>query len=261
VLIAASAASSIVTTTLGLMKSDVSVQGRAVTLDDTALKAVLAGQLKASGLKPVIEGLMLLKDSEVMAKLTALWDQYAELKEAAARRRAELDPRKEELASIDAHIVAVQAEYDEARKGGDSAATSRLAAQLDELRQERRDKDYTSAERAALISLEAADWLLTSFDAFAAAVSTVPSGATRSPLQAAALREVVHGRKQGEHLLFATISASGGDAIQKQPNAVGFGAHTKFVAGVVVTYMLIESDGEIVAADLTSHYGEKEFHF
>jgi hypothetical protein len=81
ILLAANAATGILTTTLGLLGSDVSISGRTVSLDDTALKAVLAGELKTAGLVPVIEGLMSVKDTEMIGSFNALWDQYTALKD------------------------------------------------------------------------------------------------------------------------------------------------------------------------------------
>ena len=36
---------------------------------------------------------------------------------------------------------------------------------------------------------------------------------------------------------------------------------TKFLAGVLVAYMLIDADGVIAAADLVSHHDEQELDF
>jgi hypothetical protein len=260
-LIGASTVVSAVTSTLGLLASDTSMRDRKVALDDTALKAALAGRLKAAGLEPVIEGLTSTADSEVMRRLSGLWDRYAELKRAKTEKQLEIDDRKAEQAAIDARIASVQADYDKARKDGDEPTARRLATYLEELRKERVEKGFKQREKNTIVALEAATWLMSMFDAYAAAISTLPAGAARSPLQAAALREVVHGRKAGEHLLFATITAAGGDAIQKQSNALGLGARTTFMAGVVVTWMLIAADGKLVAADVESRFGEEQYRF
>jgi hypothetical protein len=90
--------------------------------------------------------------------------------------------------------------------------------------------------------------LIKEFDEFNKALTTVAEGKSSSLLSIVAVRQYLIDQKI-THLLYATIPSGGGETITKKRVLSLSSGDTRFLGGGVVSYVLSDTKGKIIAAN------------
>lgn len=224
-LVATTAVVGAVANIANMFRVDYTVKGKAISLSDTALRTLIAGKLnKWSVYLPhfyrITESKLINTFEELVKQRWTLQNQVHQLHQQI------VEPKKKTVAELEVEI----------KKLTDPSLVERKQAKLEEL---------TAEQQAAETAVLQSESLITAAD-----------GQTASPMEAAVLRENISALGI-THLLYATIVSSGGEAItSKQWFTSG---HTAYLGGSVVSYILADVDGHIVAADTLVTAGRLEY--
>ena len=232
---------------LSLFSARRSVSTFALTADNTAAVAQLAGKLTAAGKRVRIDDFRLVPSGHVVSLERALRERRG----ALVRRKLEKDAERIQL---ETKRASSQQEVDDLTKA--LHALSPTDAKYEDVRthltQQRADRDAAaSAALNATVAVNVIDDLLTSIDAFLVAVHAVPEGGTRTPLANAALREELRGqagKPRFTRVLF--VNASSGSAVQSvDDKPLWFDDKFESVASLNVSYWVIDAaTSDLVAA-------------
>jgi hypothetical protein len=228
---------------LSLFSSHRTVTTTKMTIGNVAAAAAVAGALKGQVETGTVahDQFRLVPTGDVRAKL----DTLAERRRQLTARKVELDTARTSAASGQAQssdtIARLQAALAQA-----SGSTAAIEAQIEQARADRRRQDAAQAIAATLVGM--VDAGIEAIDAFVTALRTVPQGARRSPLTAAALHEQIHQAGGFTHvLLVQSQNGSASQVIDDKP--LFFDDKFSVIAGVSVTYMLLAvPEGTMIAA-------------
>jgi hypothetical protein len=231
---------------LSLFSARRTVNTFALSADNTAAVAQIAGQLAAGGHRVRIDDFRLVPSGRVASLENAL----RERRTALVRKKLEKDA---ERAQLETKRATSQEEVDDLTKALHALSTN--DANYNEVKthltQQRADRDgAATASMKATVAVNVIDELLTSIDAFLVAVHAVPTGGTRSALASAALREELRGqpgKPRFAQVLF--VNASSGSAVQMMDDKpLWFEDKFESVATLSVSYWVIDSATSNVVA-------------
>ena len=238
---------------LSLLSAQRTLTTGSTTVSDVAAAAAVAGALRdnkrAAKIAVVFENLRFMAASGVMDASRGVSDQRQQL----VARKLQLEDDKasstETLAAEHRTATTLAKEIDDAGKN----PTDKLAAQLEDAQ-----KAIARIERemaGMTLRLGLIDALITSIDAFLAAIAAVPEGARRSALASAALHEQLRPAATGEGTAAAPSTSTHVLLIKAQPGQSQqlhddkpFWFQDKFstIVDVSVTYVLIATNDSTV---------------
>lgn len=224
---------------VGMFRSDYAIAASDVSIGATPLVAAVAGRLHRLRRRIAVDGFQPL-ESALVKEFFDVQSRRAELERRAAGVRVGVDRADRRIGDLGAALskaesARVGAATDrDARAGGDAA----LAAQIAELRgQVDAQEDAVADDRARLATAAAT---IARFDAFAAAVTTTPQGASVPPLVAAALRAPLHGEDRAvRYVLFVSLEAAGGETITRT-SRFGRSGEIGVLGGANVSWLLLD---------------------
>ena len=232
---------------LSLLSAKRAVTTSDVEVTDLAASAAVAGALKARAPHRFVmhDSVRLLRHGAVHAKVTAVGERRQKLtaqRIVLAKEKAQADGNAKLLQKqVDAlweALAEAASEQDKLELTGEAQDKERALAAEEE----------TVADAAARIAL--LDTVLAAIDGFMAELTTVPQGAARSPLAAAALHQALHDDDTetaiSHVLLVRSEAGSAQQVVGDQP--LWWKDHFAVVAAVSATYVLIEVPGSAVLA-------------
>ncbi len=228
---------------VGYFKIDYDVKGRTINLSTIALQSRVAGKIKNHSVhllhfhrvesSPVVDAF-----HQCLQQRRDLIVQMAELKSHV------IDPLPAQIATLKATIQSAETALTQLISPKDDAKIAELKSTLTQQRTELNNAETAKAQADAASTR--AETLIKGFDEFNQLITALPEGKSHSLLTAAAIQNHLNTQKI-THLLYLTIASSGGDII------IGKGlfqsGRVRFLGGAVVSYVLAQSDGKIVAAD------------
>jgi hypothetical protein len=227
---------------VGYFRTNYSIAGQEVTLENDALAATVAGQI--AKYKVHLLNFNMVGGSKIITRFAELIKRTQELKETTALLRIQVvDPATAEIETLTTQAAKQEAELNALSEEQADQATA-LETKINESQEQlARDKELLEAANAAIGASEnlskAAGDLIT-------AVSTAPDDKTPPALVQAALRK--HIREQGiTHLLYLKILSSGGEAMTKQ--SIWRSGQTAYIGGSAIAYVLVTAAGEVISAD------------
>ncbi|MDD3245988.1 MAG: hypothetical protein PHF18_03880 [Methanosarcina sp.] len=232
------------------------IKGKEISLSDTALRILIAGELKEkrNNRSVYLTNFYCLEKSQLIETLRRLVQRRGELQNQVHRLHQEIvKPRKKKIAELEVEIKKKVAELEvEIKKKEDSspAEISELASLVGRKQQEL--KVLTDEKQEVEENILESESLITAFDKGIKALLTTVDGQTASPFEVAVLREQISELKI-THLLYAKIVSGGGDAITGKRWFSW--RHVTYLGGSVVSYILADTKGEIVAANTSIQTG------
>jgi hypothetical protein len=218
---------------LSLFSTQRTVRTAPVTVTDLAAATAVAGAIRSATATVVVhDDFRLAHGNVVYAKATAV-----------DGRRQQLVAQKITLAdqkSVDAALLTIaQADLKHATETTPDDQ-GKITAARDEV------KRLTVAVHHSSVRIGQIESLVTAIDTFTTAVRTVPAGAARSALAAAALHEQLRGDNKFGHVLL--IKAEAGQAQQVTENRMLRDDRFSTFVDANLMYMLIETEGSSVVA-------------
>jgi len=234
---------------LSLLSAERSVATAPVTVTDLAAATAVAGALEAKRGDRVI---VVHDDFQLIVP-----GRIHEASKSVATRRQELVSRKIVLAdrkgAIDAELAGAKSEEKDAEKAvadadPNAAPHDDLDARLDSAR--KRVAALTRQSSVAAIRLGLVESLISSIDAFGAAIRVIPAGGKRSPLATAALFDQLHEGATSHFTHVLLVKAQPAQSTQlTDDKPVWFPDKFSTIVEVNVTYMLIATnDSRVVRA-------------
>jgi hypothetical protein len=222
-----------------MFRAGYTATGKEITLSTTALHALVAGKIsKFRKWEIYLPHFGFVRKSKLLDKWSELVQQRWSLNNQVQHLRQEI------IAPLSKQSKALNAEL----------------ANLPDSEKKKKQQEIANLEKAqalAEIAKEQSEALITAFDEISKTLLAIPEGQTASPLAAAILRERIESLEI-THLLYATIVSSGGEVIIKKGWFICSG-HTEYLGGSVVSYLLADQDGRIVAADTLVDFGRLEY--
>jgi hypothetical protein len=242
-----------------------SIKAREVTVGSTPLVAALARHLLAERLEVDLDGFGVIGTSELLSDFASALEKRDLLKTLSARLKAEgvaqtrlIDERRAALKEVTSALAkALQSAPGAGQQGELSERETALKAQI-------ADVEAASAKASGVV--DAADAIVTGFDAFVTDLTSVPAtGDGYPPLLAAAMRERLHveGGTAYTHVLYAGVESAAGETITKR--RLFQSPRIRYVGGLHLSYLLLNvADNSLAAAGalpLLGHvdYGLKDF--
>lgn len=144
--------------------------------------------------------------------------------------------------SLNAKLVDSLATNDEEAKAGLVEAINNTTEQIKKIRESMRD-----AQKIVNTCTKVSD----AIDAFITSITTVPSGRDYPPYVVACVREYF-AREEFKYILKLKLIASGADFIIEKPPFWSNDVRTSYLGGGVVSFILAEKNGRIVASGTVS---------
>jgi hypothetical protein len=236
---------------LSLFATNRTLSTASVTFDDLAAAAAAAGAIaQIDNAGPVVhDDVRLLSQGRVHQKLQLLTQKRQELVGHKLALTTTKATATAELATAKRKVEQAAAKLAEASDDAKAARQQDLATA-----QREADEDEHQLE-AATVKLGLADSLLTYTDAFVTSITSVPAGATRSPLAVAAARERLHDVEAPAHIdqpeftHVLLVKGNGGSAQQTVDDRRWRDDRYAVVATATITYLLLQtSDSAVLAA-------------
>lgn len=154
-----------------------------------------------------------------------------------------------EISALETHLASLRAKLVECLVRNDDDALKSLNKEIEVTARQIEDcqKDMRPASGIVASSTKIVD----AIDAFITAITTVPTGGTYSPLVNASIRENLSGDKIRYLLKIKMVSSDAEFIIEKPPFLVR-NVRTSYIGGGVVSFVMAEKDGKIVAAGTVS---------
>ncbi|WP_367344233.1 hypothetical protein [Methanomethylovorans sp.] len=219
-----------VTNVVSMFRKDYAIKGKAISLSDMALKALIAGELREIKEKKYLVYLpdfYSITESKLIETFGSVGEKRWELEyQAQLLQRQIVEPAKKAIAGLEAEIKKIK-------------DSSLLECKKKEL------KDLTIFQQAAEKAVLQSESLMEAYDRISEVLLTAADGQNASPMATAISQEKIL-ELQITHLLYAKIVSSGGEAITGK-KMIGSG-ETAYLGGSVVSYILAKVEGDIVAA-------------
>jgi hypothetical protein len=225
VLFGATSIASLIADLAGYFRSDYNIKGQDFALSDESLRISVAG--KISKVSAYMLNFSLIVESDIFTTFQSLLADRIAIEN---QKNLLLLKKKAEVDAPD----------DQSSKAETVAAGTEKAEPPD------------VAAPAAI-----ADWqnLSATFDSFVVSIASVAEGQQLPTLAVAATREQI--RKKGiTHLLYLKVASGGGEAITRKSHFRS--GLTAFLGGCAITYILADTDGRVVAADILVELSQLE---
>jgi hypothetical protein len=230
---------------VGYFQTNYDIKGQDFTLDSQAILSVVAG--KITEIPVYIYNFNLVEESEVLKSFKATLDLKQKLDKTVDRINAEIVKRKT------AEVKVIQDKIAELKK---------RSGELKDTQQDREEKKRTLKIDQENKLLESPNEVITeanvniansqslgkAFLEFADSATKSADSNTLPLMLKAALRK--HIKTNGiTHLLNLKILSSGGEAITMKHRFLFWRTNSSFIGGSVISYILAEKNGLIIAAD------------
>jgi hypothetical protein len=244
----------------GYFQSNYSIVGRAFDAKTEPLLVALANAIAGTTTATVVvDGFHALRDTTIMSSYDTLLATRSEVVSARvaleqrklATAKAQAERHKVELARREAELSAIEQAH---TAGGqrDEAARDEAERRLESAREALHAAEATTADLQGLVEVaKAAEQRV---DTFAAAVTTVPANGGLPPLGQAVFRDALHGAGSFSHVLYASVSSSGGETQIRQRRF--FAPTVRYVGSCTISVLLARSDGSVVYAGSQALIGQ-----
>lgn len=227
---------------LSLLSAHRSISTYTASIDDTAALAAVAGTL--SDTKVQLDDFRLVPHGKTTERTRTLQErrsQLLQLKLTLEQTKAENGTRR---AAAEERIRDLNTRLDKTPKG---QSVERIVEGLKDAKKERDTASRT--EKQAAVHVGIVESTLTTIDAFVTRLTTIPSGAKRSPLAAAALREQLHAEKDPKFSQVLLIKAAAGSVAQLlNDRPLWFEDKFSMIGSVSLSYVLIDASTSLVKA-------------
>ena len=228
---------------IGYFRIDYDIKGQEIELCDTALRARVAQGIQNH---PVyLSRFHRIPSSAVIAAFNQSIEQRGQLNLTMAQLKSavidqlttEIGRNKQKIQTLEAELKKLKSPEDDEEIAEKTTALGQCRKQLSEAEaaKSQHESAYTRAEA-----------LIKGFDEFNKVLTSVPAGKEYSLLANAAIRQYLD-EMQITHLLYLTVTSSGGEAITGK--GLFQSGRVAFLGGGVVTYVLADCTGKIIAAD------------
>ncbi len=230
---------------IGYFQTDYSIIGKSVAVDDLAVRASLAGDLRAGSIQAYFPSFHRVAKSQILDDFATAAATRGELQENLDLLNSlVIEPLNVQETTLGAESAALQAQLKLAEKSGNEAQIKRIKEDLAK-KQAALQKVIAKKVKPELVYARAVG-AVNLFDQFNQQITTVAPGSSYAPLAQAAIRGWLD--EIGiTHLLYAKVTSSGGEVVTSKnfwrPPKMGF------LAGSVVTYVLADNDGQVIAAN------------
>jgi hypothetical protein len=150
-----------------------------------------------------------------------------------------------QITALEAHLASLRAKLVECLLRNDEEARKSLVTEI---------QLTVQGVQASLQKMREANGIVNNtkkvndaVDAFITTITTIPTGGTYPPLVTASIRQHLTGDKI-RYILKIKLMSSGADFITEKPPFYSRGARTSYMGGGVVSYVLAEKEGRIVAS-------------
>ena len=234
----------------GYLKPDYAMKGVSFSIKDEALNGVVAGSLRSDKRKVYLYNFYSLDASVPQSDII---NNYKELENSISdftESRNKLNYYSESIAD---KLLKLQENLKNIKDEGlsdpeDQENTRRIIQEINE--------ETAWRDRAGIAILDS-DTLQTEYTTFVNAVNSSGGSGSGSKLLQALFREKVN--KWGiTHLLFLKVISSGGESIKKE-RFWPFSSYITFIGGAVVTYVLSDMNGNVLASDNISHVSASKY--
>ncbi len=219
---------------IGYIQVDYTIKGQEFTLDNQALVAAVAGNIRNT-LPVVVENFYFSPDSEIINQYVSLIGSKQELDSVTEQLKSKIkgfDDDKNRIQELQKQL-----------KDPNNKDNAKLKAELDTLNNKPNPPpSWTQNANAAVTNSDA---LSKAIAAFADAVTKATDEKTSILIKAALRKRVIN--LDISHLLYLKIVSSGGEAMTLKSRFRS--GKTAFVGGCAITYVLATVNGAIVNAD------------
>ncbi len=226
---------------VSMFRKDYTIKGKAISLSEMALKALIAGKLrecKENKYRVYLPDFYSITKSELIGKFEAADQKRWKLEyQVQLLQQQIVEPTKKAIAGFEAEIKKIK-------------DPSLLECKRKEL------KDLTIFQQVTEQVVLQSKCIIQTYDKSIEVLFTAPEGQNASPMAAAILQEKIS-QLQITHLLYTKIVSSGGEAITGK-KMMGSG-ETAYLGGSVVTYFLAQVGGDIVAAGTLVEAGRLDY--
>jgi hypothetical protein len=226
----------------GYFQVNYDIKGQEFTLDNQAIIAIVAGKINV----PVyIFNFNLIKESDVLNSFNNTLGLRQKLDATIDRIKSEIvKMKKDEIKKIESKIQGLKAtsgtlkdtEEDRKKKEKNRVQLENSLAQANEL---------VDLANTLIVNSES---LSKAFSIFADSATKATDEKTPPLLLKAALRKYIRASNI-THLLNLKIVSSGGEAITMKRRLMFWKNNASFIGGSVISYVLAETSGRVVAAD------------
>jgi hypothetical protein len=223
----------------GYFQSNYDVNGRAVSPQNVALQAMLAGRLAEDGFPVYFPNLHFIASSKIVDKLKECLEKRIELVQVNAALKPKTAVTAAARKKLEEEIAALEAENKKLTSPNDDKKIGDLKKQIEGKKAELAAITATPEEQQAARN----EALLAAFDAFHLAIVTVPTGKAYSPLLAAAMQEYFTEIKI-THLLYLSVASAGGEAILEKRHFRA--SRVSYTGGGAVTCIMADTTGQVV---------------
>lgn len=226
---------------VSMFRKDYTIKGKAISLSDMALKALIAGKLgevKEKNYLVYLPDFYNITKSTLIETFESLGEKRWKLEyQVQLLQQQIVEPTKKAIAGLEAEIKKIK-------------DPSLLEPKKKEL------KDLTIFLQVTEKTVLQSKSLMEAYDKSSEVLLTAAEGQNTSPMAAAVLQEKIL-EFQITHLLYAKILSGGGEAITGK-KMMGSGK-TAYLGGSVVSYVLAKVEGDIVAADTLVEAGRLDY--
>jgi hypothetical protein len=246
---------------VALFKTEFKVGSRDVLVSQLALIAEVVDQLRGS-VTVILPGFRLVKDSQVFQQFNrVLGLRYDVEYDVNLADNARVQPKSRRADNLATFLADQRTQRAKALADNDAAKASRIDAVIADAQKSLDEIDGNEEYQTLRANLTTIRNVLTAFDAFAASLTAIPSGAKYSPLVAAALREQLQDpNKKETHVLYVEISSAGADVVTHS-GAFWSNQKAAFLGAVQATYLLASADGTIEASGTVMKSGIATYDF
>jgi hypothetical protein len=227
---------------MSFFQTDTTVRNRDVVVTFSAVAAAVAKKLKGSGRKVTIAGTSASHSEELVTRLRAAEQKRDELeRNLIAYRATHIDEPNPELAAATARVSALTAIIEGAAAKADLDKLDPVADRLETATKAVAEKRVALARDTA--TAETVEHVLEATTAFLTQAQT-PDASGLTPLAAASL----YAENEDAYVLQLEPSFAGGESVYEE--LTGRKDRGLHLGAVAVTYLLLDSTGELVASGL-----------
>ncbi|GAA1700928.1 hypothetical protein GCM10009765_58080 [Fodinicola feengrottensis] len=247
--------------TIGYLRTDYTITGRAFTVKSTALVTAVARALRQQGVRSEVDGFHTFPATT--ASLAAFSDFQHLQRDLTVSRltfvQQKLSPAIAEVAKGNTALMAAQAEVTAARA---AQPPDQVREKLAEAAAEEAADRLSRAQQAQTLAQQVADLAaasLTRASTFETTVTTVPAGGGLPPLAVAATLERLHasGDNAITHVLYVGVDVAGGETVVKKRFLGAPGI--RYIGSCQVSAMLVGNDGDVAWARTMTLVGQLKY--
>jgi hypothetical protein len=247
--------------TVGYLRTDYTITGRAFTVKSTALVTAVARALRQQGVRSEVDGFHTFPADT--ASLTAFStfqhlqrdltvSRLTYVQERLSPANAEVAAQAQALTQARAEVIAARATQppDQVREKLAEAAVDEAAERL------------AHAQQSQTLAQQVADLAATTLaraTTFETAVTTPPAGGGLPPLAVAATLERLHAKGENgiTHVLYVGVDVAGGETVVRKRF---FGAPgIRYIGSCQVSAMLVGNDGDVAWARTMTLVGQLKY--